>query len=70
MDSCPPPLAHALSMISPVKIVSFAIAKPGTSNAPAAILISSFFILFSLGLINVWELSSLLAARSASLRIG
>jgi hypothetical protein len=48
-------------MISPVKVVSFAIAKPDTSNVPAAILISRFFILFSLGLINVWGLSSVLA---------
>jgi hypothetical protein len=38
---------------SPVKVVSFAIAKPDTSNVPAAILISRFFILLSLGLINV-----------------
>jgi hypothetical protein len=49
--------------------VSFAIAKPDTSNVPAAILISRVFILFSLGLINVWGLSSVLAQRFPSYRV-
>jgi hypothetical protein len=37
-------------MISPLKIWSFAAAKPGASNIHAVILIISFFIFFSLGL--------------------
>src|SRR4029077_17722402 len=62
IDSCPPPLAHAPSMISPLKVVSFAAAKPDVSNIHAPILIISFFIFLSLGLNYFWKHSLSLSA--------
>src|SRR5262249_47264603 len=53
--SCPPSLAHASSMISPRKVVSFAAARPGASNRDAPIQITSFFIFFSFGLSYFWK---------------
>src|SRR6266550_3657159 len=70
IDSCPPPLAHASSMTSPLKVWSFAAAKPGASNIHAVILIISFFIFFFLRIELLLETLSVLVAAKASSRLG
>src|ERR1700730_6915441 len=57
-------------MISPLKVWSFAAAKPGASNIHAVILTISFFIFFFLRIELLLEILSVLVAAKASSCLG
>src|SRR3982074_2282116 len=63
IDACPPPLAHASSIISPLKVVSLARAKPHVSNRNEPILITCFFISFILWVELLLKLSQFAITR-------
>jgi hypothetical protein len=57
-------------MTSPLKVWSFAAAKPGASNIHAVTLIISFFIFFSFRIELLLETLSVLVTAKASSRLG